>query len=72
MTVTITLNDSDSVEELASMMAAMEGSDQLDPMQSSVVESVLVSCYEQDPALDPDRIEEKSEELKRKLYTGWI
>lgn len=72
MTVQITLQDSDSVKELAVMMAAIEGSNQLDDVQSTVVGGVLTSCYEQDPTLDPSVIEGEAEQLKRKLYTGWV
>lgn len=64
--------DNESVKELAVMLAAIEGSDQLDGVQSSVVDSVLTSCYEQDTSLNPDIVEEEAEELKRRLYTGWV
>lgn len=68
----IRLNDIDSARELAVMLAALEGSGQLDSYQSSVVDNVMTSCYNQEPAIDPEDVDAEADKLKKKLYTGWI
>lgn len=65
MVTQITLNDPDSVIALVEVLSAANGTDRLTDYQESVVDSVLTSCYEQEPALDPDAVEENADLLRQ-------
>lgn len=64
MVTNITLNDPESVNALAEVLAAAQGTGQLNEYQESVVDSVLTSCHEQEPALDPDAVERNADMLR--------
>lgn len=67
MVTTITLNDPDTVHELVVMLSALQRTGELSMYQESVVDNVLTSCYEQEPALDPDTVEDCANSLRQDI-----